>query len=41
MQREKGFRCPGSGYGHPHGKHKKEERSKRAAERAKEREKKP
>lgn len=39
MQREKGHRCPGSGYGSgfPHGgKHKKEERVKRLNERLEE-----
>lgn len=34
MQRPKGFRCPGSRVGRPHGKDKKIERRKRAEERA-------
>jgi hypothetical protein len=33
MQREKGYKAPGSGYGYPHGKHKKELRIKRLRER--------
>lgn len=33
MQREEGWRAPGSGYGFPHGKHRKEFRRKRAEER--------
>lgn len=34
MQRPEGYRCPGSGYGRPHGKHQREERARRAKDRA-------
>jgi hypothetical protein len=30
MQRQKGWRAPGSGSGYPHGKHKKQARRERA-----------
>lgn len=33
MQRDKGWRAPKSGVGHPHGKDQKRERKKRTAER--------
>jgi hypothetical protein len=35
MQREKGYRAPGSRVGRPHGKDKRKERKRRADERAK------
>lgn len=37
MQRPQGYRCPGSGQGFPHGKHKKEARRRRAEQHLKER----
>jgi len=36
MRREKGYRCPKSGVGFPHGKDKRVDRRKRTQERLKE-----